>query len=105
MALWLGARVRRLHLVLSANGWRTVGQRTLRRDRNVAHLVFLELMKRIIEATSNSGDTVLDPMMGSGTTGEACRILGREFIGIEKNEKYFKMAEERIAELPLFANA
>ena len=65
----------------------------------------LELMKRIVEATSNPGDVILDPMMGSGTTGEACRMLGRRFIGIEKNERIFEMASRRIGELPLFAES
>ena len=45
---------------------------------------------------SNEGDTVLDPMMGSGTTGVACRNLNRNFIGIEKDEKYFGSAKQRI---------
>ena len=57
-----------------------------------------ELMRRIIEATSNEGDIVLDPMMGSGTTGVACVNLKREFIGIEMDEKYFKLAQGRIRE-------
>lgn len=45
---------------------------------------------------SNEGDTVLDCFMGSGTTGVACKNLNRNFIGIEKDETYFKMAQERI---------
>jgi len=45
---------------------------------------------------SNEGDTVLDPFMGSGTTGVACKNLNREFIGIEINEEYYKIAENRI---------
>ena len=46
---------------------------------------------------SNEGDTVLDPFMGSGTTGEASLRLNRNFIGIEKVESYFNLSEERIA--------
>jgi len=42
--------------------------------------------------------TVLDPFMGSGTTGVACVKTGRNFIGIEIDEGYFKIAEKRIAE-------
>ncbi|GHV82625.1 hypothetical protein AGMMS49991_11830 [Spirochaetia bacterium] len=42
------------------------------------------------------GDTILDPFMGSGTTGVACYNMGRRFIGIEKNEKYFDIACKRI---------
>ena len=46
---------------------------------------------------SNEGDTVLDCFMGSGTTGIACKNTGRKFIGIEKDETYFKIAQDRIA--------
>ena len=47
---------------------------------------------------------MLDPCMGSGTTGIACVNTDREFIGIELNEKYFNIAKQRIetAERPLF---
>ena len=45
---------------------------------------------------SNEGDTILDPFMGSGTTGIAAKNLSRNFIGIELNENYFKIAKERI---------
>ena len=48
---------------------------------------------------SNEGDTVLDPMMGSGTTGVACKNLNRNFIGIEKDPEYFKIAEHRMTEV------
>ena len=47
---------------------------------------------------SNEGDTVLDPFMGSGTTGVACRNLNRNFIGIELDEKYFEIAKQRVLE-------
>ena len=47
---------------------------------------------------SNEGDTVLDPFMGSGTTGAACKILDRNFIGIELVPEYFKIAGKRIRE-------
>lgn len=45
---------------------------------------------------SNEGDIVLDPFMGSGTTGIACMKTGRKFIGIEKEKSYFDLAKERI---------
>ena len=53
---------------------------------------------------SNEGDVVLDPFMGSGTTGVACKKLKRDFIGIEIDDKYFKIADERIkfTKPPLF---
>ena len=54
------------------------------------------LMEWLIKIHSNKGDTILDPFMGSGTTGLACKNLGRKFIGIEQDEKYFKIAQERI---------
>lgn len=47
---------------------------------------------------SNPGDTVLDPFMGSGTTGVACVNTNRNFIGIELDENYFKIAQDRIEE-------
>lgn len=54
------------------------------------------LLYRIIISTSNPGDVVLDPFMGSGTTGAIAKKLGRNFIGIEKEDKYIKVANERI---------
>jgi len=54
------------------------------------------LLYRIIVATSNPGDIVLDPFMGSGTTGAVAKKLGRNFIGIEKEDIYIKIANERI---------
>jgi DNA modification methylase len=53
---------------------------------------------------TSPGDTILDPFMGSGTTGVACIQTGRNFIGIEKERKYFEIAERRIAaaQPPLF---
>ncbi len=56
------------------------------------------LMERLIRASSQPGDMVLDNTMGSGTTGVACVNTGRSFIGIERDETYFQMAERRIRE-------
>jgi len=59
--------------------------------------VFPEALARDhIISWSNEGDTVLDPMMGSGTTGKMAKRLNRDFIGIEKDEKYFEIARNRI---------
>ena len=55
-----------------------------------------EMLKRIIIASSNKGDTVLDPFSGSGTTAVITKRLGRNWIGIEKSKKYVEMAKKRI---------
>ena len=56
----------------------------------------LELLEYLIKTYTNEGDTILDNTMGSGTTMLACKNLNRNGIGIENNEKYFKIAEERV---------
>lgn len=58
------------------------------------------LMEYLIRTYTNEGETVLDFVMGSGTTGVACKNLNRSFIGIEKDEKYFNIAKERIENTP-----
>jgi len=54
------------------------------------------VMRWLVTDIAKSGETVLDPFMGSGTTGVACANLGRKFIGIEIEERYFQIACERI---------
>lgn len=54
------------------------------------------LMEYLIKTYTNEGDLVLDFCMGSGTTGVACRNLNRNFIGIEKDSRYFEIARTRI---------
>jgi len=56
----------------------------------------VELCEWLINSYSKKGDTVLDFTMGSGTTGVACKNLNRKFIGIEMDEEYFKICEERL---------
>jgi len=56
----------------------------------------VEMMEYLIKTYSNGGDTVLDNTMGSGTTGVACMNTNRNFIGIEQDEKYYEIAEQRI---------
>ena len=56
----------------------------------------VNLMKILVENSSNEEDTVLDPFMGIGATGIACKELNRNFIGIEIDENYFNIAKERI---------
>ena len=56
----------------------------------------LPLMQELVSLFTNPGQTILDPFMGSGTTGVACARMGRKFIGIELDLKYFDVACERI---------
>lgn len=55
------------------------------------------LMEYLVRTYTNKGQTVLDNAMGSGTTGVACLQTGRHFIGIERDETFFKIASERIS--------
>jgi len=55
-----------------------------------------EMLKRIIVASSNKGDLILDPFLGSGTTVVVAKNLGRDWIGIEKEKKYVDLAKKRI---------
>lgn len=63
-----------------------------------------KLPKKVISYYSYEGDTIFDPFMGSGTTGVACVNTNRNFIGIEKDGKYFELAKERIAEAEMRKN-
>ena len=60
------------------------------------------LLHRVLVATTNPGEIVLDPFFGTGTTGAVARLLGRRFIGIERDPAYIALARARIAAvLPL----
>lgn len=54
------------------------------------------LLHRVLVGSTNPGDVVLDPFFGTGTTGAVAKMLGREFIGIEREEEYRKVAAARI---------
>ena len=56
----------------------------------------IALMERCVLLCSNENDLILDPFMGSGSTGIACKNLNRNFIGIEANEEHFALAKSRI---------
>ena len=59
----------------------------------------LELAEKIILTTTEEGDTVCDPFMGSGTIGIACKKHNRNFIGIEMDESYFNLARARLSDV------
>jgi site-specific DNA-methyltransferase (adenine-specific) len=56
----------------------------------------VDLLEYLITKSSNENDTILDPFMGSGSTGVACVKTNRNFIGIELDENYFNIAKKRI---------
>lgn len=74
------------------------------RDSEVGHECLhptqkpIALLQRLIEKYTSPGDLILDPFMGSGTTGVACVQTGRKFIGVEIDENYFNIAKKRIRE-------
>ena len=57
----------------------------------------LALIEYLVKLITRKNQIVLDPFIGSGTTGMACKKLGRNYIGIEINDDYIKIAEKRIA--------
>ena len=57
----------------------------------------VDMMEYLISKSTDENQTILDPFMGSGSTGVACKSLNRSFIGIELDEEYFKIAQERIS--------
>ena len=60
------------------------------------------LLHRILVGTTNPGDVILDPFFGTGTTGAVAKMLGRDFIGIEREESYRQVATDRIAKVRKF---
>lgn len=82
------------------NVWDDISEATCgnRKNKEKLHPAIkpVELMERIIRVASKPGDVVLDCFMGSGTTGVACKQLGRKFIGIELDEDYFNIAVKRL---------
>ena len=62
----------------------------------------MELLRRLILTTSNEGDIIFDPMAGTGTTGYTAKALNRQFIMIEREEKYIAGMVERFSKKPTF---
>ena len=63
------------------------------------------LLHRVLVGASNPGDVVLDPFFGTGTTGAVAKMLGRDFIGIERDESYIAVAHKRLARVRRFDRA
>jgi len=59
----------------------------------------ISVMSWLVRLVSKEGDIVLDPFMGSGTTGVACKKLNRNFIGMEISQEYIDIANARLVEL------
>lgn len=78
------------------NVWTDIGE--VLGNKNIKHFTPkpIEAIRRIIKAHTEEGDIVLDCFMGSGTTAIACKQLGRNFIGIELEQKYIDIANERL---------
>jgi len=75
---------------MNNNNKNTIGNRNHPTEKRT------DILEWILKYYSNEGDTCLDPTMGSGSTGLACKNLGRKFIGIEMNEDFFNIAKTRI---------
>lgn len=64
----------------------------------------IKLLARIIKASSNAGDLVFDPCSGSGSTGMACKLIGRDFVGCDVDENYIKLATDWIEDMDVSTN-
>jgi site-specific DNA-methyltransferase (adenine-specific) len=90
------------HAAGQAKAWNSGGKRGVwthgvhRGDRLHPTQKPLPLMLELLEDFTGAGDVILDPFAGSGTTGQACMLLGRRFIGIERDPKYAAIARDRI---------
>lgn len=88
----------------NGGGKHAVWTHTLQHERGVASAGKADhptvkptaLMMDLVSDFTDAGETVLDPFAGSGTTGVACLRLGRRFVGIERDPKYFKLACDRL---------
>jgi site-specific DNA-methyltransferase (adenine-specific) len=58
----------------------------------------IELLRRVVASSSNKGDIILDPFNGSGTTGVVAKMLGRKYIGIEKEKEFLNLTVKRLSE-------
>ena len=75
-----------------------------KKDWTHANMKPLQLMKELIEVLSNPWDKILDPFMGSWSTGIAAALTGRDFLWIELDTKYYNLAEKRLNNLDYYEN-
>ncbi len=106
-SVWRAAKGRaRLRVKRTGDVWRDAWTECIRHGKTHPFEKPVDLVRRMIEADTDPGDTILDPFMGSGTTGVACVQTGRKFIGIEISSEYHSIAQKRITEArnacPLF---
>jgi len=82
--------------------WDGMRQENMRTKENRVHPTQkpLRLLQYLITSFSKESEVILDPFLGSGTTAVACKQLNRNFIGIEINPDYCKIAEKRLASIP-----
>lgn len=88
--------LRRPFNVTSSDSWGDVWRFAIERGALHPTQKPVQLIQHIVKVSSRADDVVLDPFTGSGTTGVVCAKLGRSFIGIEREERYFEIACERI---------
>ena len=74
------------------------GSERIKKDRKKVHSTQKpeSLLHRILLASTNKEDFVFDPFLGSGTTASVAKKMGRNYFGIEKEKKYFKVAKQRL---------
>ena len=85
-------------------GSKTVHKYNIVRNRTHSTEKPVDLLKFYIENSSNAGDFVLDPFMGTGSTGMSAIESGRNFVGIEIDENYYKIAEKKLVDLMVQRN-
>jgi site-specific DNA-methyltransferase (adenine-specific) len=81
-----------------SNVWRM--RRDTTQQNNHGAVFPLQLPTRVVKCFTSEGDSVIDPFMGLGTSGVACKNLNRKFIGIELDPEYFEIARSRITGKP-----
>jgi len=91
-----GSAARFFYCAKSSKSERNKGTEELPRGNDHATVKPLKLMQYLVKLVTPPKGTVLDPFMGSGTTGIACKLEGFKFIGIEKESDYIKIAKARI---------